>query len=144
MAHFVHASAVFSEHRASCLRLLAALLVGSVVGALCARLQSAAFSVPAFTLRQFDFFPSLLRAMLFPGLLVVAFLLRRRFLFYVLFFSKGFFLAYVLCAFALRDAEQLPSLLPVLILRALLPLPAHFLVGSCLFDTPLLRKNELI
>ena len=130
MAHFLYDSTIISEYRSNCIRLLSALLIGSVFGALCAKLQSAAFFVTDPALRQTSLLLILFRAFPFPGLLYAAYLLRRSLFFYALFFLKGAFSAFTLCAFAAQGVSMLCPILPILLLPSCLTLPCAFWAGS--------------
>lgn len=130
MAHFIHSLPTFQPNRNDCPRLLLSLMFGSLLGAVCARLQTASVSDLVFGVAQSFWIPIWLRASLFPCLLAVSFLLRRRFLFYVLFFLKGTFVSFTLSIFALYGVEQLLSFLPVFLFQTMLPLPIQFYSAS--------------
>lgn len=125
MVHFLHVSSVFHADRRDCARLLTVLLIGSLMGALFAKLQSVTFLEYDHLSSQTSCFPIWLRVSLFPCLLAVSFLVRRSFLFYVLFFLKGLFVSFSLCLFAVYGVSQLVSVLPAFFLSVLL-LPVHF------------------
>ena len=126
MAHLQHVLFCFRTHRREGFQLLTSLLIGSLFGALCAKTQTAAFFLPGHNLAQTSVISILLRSVLFPSLLVVSFLLRRRVLFFVLFFLKGFFVSLTLCAFASQGLDLLLPVLLTIVIQSLLSLPAQF------------------
>lgn len=130
MAHFLHVSSAFHANRQEVIRLLTCTLVGSLCGALCARLQASALTSVDFSVKQTSWVPILLRSLLFPSLMAVSFLLCRRYLFYLLFFLKGAFTAFLLCGFALCGADRLLEALPAVFFHSLFPLPVYFYAGS--------------
>ncbi len=130
MAHFLLASGFFWSERSHCFRLLFFLLMGSVLGALCAKMQGVGFSFSEQEAFRPGVVSVLLRAFLFPCLMVVSYLIGRSFLFDLLFFGKGAFVAYPLCVCCVWNLPQLSSVLPALLFQTLLPLPVQFLCGS--------------
>ena len=129
MAHFLRLSSAFHADRRDCLRLLGFLLSGSILGALFARLRSDALSTLRFDMTQGSWIPIFLRSSLFPCLMAVSFLLRRRWLFCCLFFGKGFFVAFSLSVIALSGRLQFLCFFPPFLNHALL-LPMELYVGS--------------
>ena len=120
MAHLLQVLSSFRVPRRESFQLLASLLIGSLFGALCAKTQTVAFSVPRLGLEQASEFSILFRAFVFPCFLAVPVLLRRKALFYVLFFLKGFFVSFTLCVFALQGLAFLRPVLPATIFQSLL------------------------
>ena len=130
MAQFLHVSWTFHANRQALYRLLTDMLIGSLCGALCAKLHAPGLSAVDFGMKQTSWILIWLRSALFPCLMAVSFLLRRRYLFSILFFLKGAFAAYCLCAFALFGADRLLFALPALAFQSLLPLPLYFYAAS--------------
>ena len=106
-------------------------LVGSLTGALCARLAGCAILEGDGCPAARGSLPlSVLRLSLFPLMMTAALLLRRKWLFRLLFIGKGFAASYVLCVAAASGAGPLREILPGLLLETLLPLPGFFLLGA--------------
>ncbi len=127
MAHFMHLTSPFRAVRRDCSLLLTLLMIGSLAGALLDKLQDPALSVPEHSV-QSSWVSIWLRVSLFPCLLAVSFLLRRRAFCFLLFFLKGFAVSLTLCVFARCGAEQLVGILPTVLLSVLL-LPVQFFLG---------------
>ena len=144
MAQFLLVSPDYRSERAACVRLLGVLFIGSLTGALWAKLLVHALSDPAFRSGQSSWLLIWLRADLFPCLLAVSFLLGRRPLFYILFFAKGALVCFTLCYFSMQGRDQLFFVMPTLCFSSLLPLPAQLWGASVWLQTRELRTRSLI
>lgn len=130
MARFLLVSGAFRENRSNCARLLFFLLAGSLAGALWSKLCWGETAFLASNASAPGRASMTLRALLFPCLMVVSYLIGRRFLFYVLFFMKGALCAFTLCLLCAQNVIQLSGAVWALLLQSLLSLPAQLLTGS--------------
>lgn len=118
---------IFRYENADLQQLLLCLLSGSLTGALCFRLAVQAAELPrAGWSCASPLFSSFARCALFPMLLFTALILRRKLLFWVLFFLKGAAAAYAICFLATAQG----SLLHSCFLETVLVLPFWFYLGA--------------
>lgn len=112
-----------------------ALLFGSLLGALCARLSGGLLpaSFPA-GLRELSLVRAWIPAAVFPCLLAAALLLRCRPLIRLLFFAKGAAAACTLCVFAASGHPGPAEAFLPLLAQTVLPLPLYLLMGSLRSD----------
>ena len=120
------------------------MLVGSLFGAFCACLQNRGLQ-PFQTGPQGngDLLQILLRCARFPALLTAALLLRRRFLFYFLFFLKGALISFVLCTLAVSGIADYPAILFRVFCECVVPLPALLYLGSAWSSEPDCPRPDL-
>ena len=112
-------------------RLLAFLLLGSLMGAFCAKWSECVLNVSFLPqLRSLPLLRMWFRALLFPMLLLGALTLRDKSLFRLLFFGRGFAVSFSLCVFAISGLLTRRELLLMVLLERVLPLPLHLMVGS--------------
>lgn len=127
MTQFLRCSKIFRYENSDLQRLLFCLLSGSLIGALCVGLSDYAVSVPraGWSSASPPYF-SYARCALFPILLFTALVLRRKLLFWVLFFLKGAAAAYTVCYLAaIRSAA-----IGVCFFDTVLVLPFWFYLGA--------------
>ena len=130
MARFLHFSSAFQSNRKDCYQLLAFLLIGALFGALVASLQPVTVFVFDFDAIQTSWIPIWFRSSLFPCLLAVSFLLRRKALFFLLFFLKGAFVSFTLCILSRFGLNLLLSNLSFFLIQTVLPLSIQLYVSS--------------
>ena len=121
--------------RETCMKLSLFLLLGSLLGSLCAKwvIRSENVSFAALLADAWEPCPlirSLLRSAVFPSLMSAAMVLRSRGVFSLLFFAKGFLFCYVLCVFTIGGSEVNSSFFMRLLTETVLPLPTLLYVGT--------------
>ena len=130
MVQFRNRIRLLPESRRWTQRILFSLLLGSLLGALWARMQPGLTALDPEALGRVSPVRGFLRNALFPCLLAAALILRGRFLFCLLFFLKGVGVSFLLCASAAAGDDWLSAVLPTLILDTLLPLPLLLRMGA--------------
>ena len=130
MTRFLHRASFLPGDSRSCFRLLAYLLLGSLLGALAARTQASAVPGSDFDVAQSSWVSFFLCAALFPCLMAASFLLDRRLLLFSVFFLKGALVSFTLGLFARAGLDRLAVILPAVALQSLLPLAVQFYVGA--------------
>lgn len=124
-----------SSARSAVLTLLVWMLLGSLFGAVCVRLSDFMISDDSvFRTGQGSLLLSVPRLLIFPSLMTAAVLFHCRRLFCLLFFCKGFTVAFALCSCAAAGIWALKSFLPGFFLETLLPLPAMLLLGALWYE----------
>lgn len=121
--------------RETCIKLSVFLLLGSVLGALCAKwmIQSEAVYLDVFSEASRDhasLVRSLLRSAILPAFMSVALVVRSRGMIALLFLAKGFLISYLLCAASICGAGAGRVLFTKLLMEAALTLPVLLYVGT--------------
>ena len=130
--------------RSAVMTLLVCMLLGSLSGALCVRISDFMISDSSvFRTGQASLLLSFPRFLFFPSLMTAAVLFHCRRLFCLLFFCKGFTVAYTLCACAAAGIGVMKGFLPGFFLETLLPLPAMLLLGALWYEDAAMDRTSL-
>lgn len=123
--------------------MLCALILGSLAGALWASLAPAPVSAPDATAPAGSLLLIWLRCALFPCLLAGSMVFGNGSGIPVLFFLKGAFTAFTICAYAVQ-LPKLAGLLPTLLLETVLPLPWLLWLGAVWYRQAKLGQARLL